>query len=39
LLDTPEAHPGHAGRWAWRTSATGKAIPISKPQDTEWRKL
>jgi uncharacterized protein (DUF58 family) len=39
LLDAPEAHPGHAGRWAWRTSATGKAIPISKPQDTEWRKL
>lgn len=39
LLDRPEAHPGQAGRWAWRTSATGKAIPIRKPVDADWRRL
>jgi len=39
LLDQPEAHPGQAGRWAWRTSATGKAIPIRKPVDVDWRRL
>ncbi|HEY3311995.1 MAG TPA: DUF58 domain-containing protein [Anaerolineales bacterium] len=39
LLDRPEAHPGHAGQWEWRTSATGKAIPIRKPVETGWKKL
>lgn len=39
LLDQPEAHPGQAGRWAWLTSATGKAIPIRKPVEAEWRRL
>jgi uncharacterized protein (DUF58 family) len=39
LLDQPEAHPGQAGRWAWRTTVTGKAVPIRKPVDSEWRRL
>lgn len=39
LLDRPEAHPGQSGHWEWRTSATGKAIPIRKPVDAGWRKL
>lgn len=39
LLDQPESHPGHSGQWEWRTSFTGKAIPIRKPPDTAWRRL
>ncbi len=39
LLDRPEAHPGQSGHWEWRTSATGKAIPIRKPVDAGWSKL
>lgn len=40
LLDQPEAHPGQAGRWEWRTSpVTGKVTPIRKPVDTNWRRL
>ncbi|MEI6288854.1 MAG: DUF58 domain-containing protein [Chloroflexota bacterium] len=39
LLNTPEAHPGDAGRWKWRTSATGKAIPIIKPVESQWKSL
>lgn len=39
LLNRPEARPGQSGRWEWRTSATGKAIPIRKPVDMAWRKL
>ncbi len=39
LLDRPEARPGQSGRWEWRTTATGKAIPVRKPVDTNWRKL
>ncbi len=39
LLDRPEAHPGQAGRWEFRTSATGKAIPIRKPVEAGWSRL
>jgi len=39
LLDRPEAHPGHRGRWEWRVSVTGKVIPIQKPVDADWRSL
>ncbi len=39
LLDTPDAHPGEAGRWKWRTSATGKAIPVLKPAESLWKSL
>jgi uncharacterized protein (DUF58 family) len=39
LLDRPEAHPGQSGRWEWRTSVNGKAIPIRKPVDVDWRRL
>lgn len=39
LLDRPEARPGQAGHWEWRVSPTGKAIPISKPQDMSWKEI
>jgi len=39
LLDRPEAHPGHRGRWEWRVSVTGKVVPIHKPADADWRSL
>ena len=39
LLNRPEAHPGMAGRWEWRTSATGRAIAVRKPQQADWRRL
>jgi uncharacterized protein (DUF58 family) len=39
LLNQPEAQPGQAGLWEWRTSPTGRAIPIRKPGDLSWRRL
>lgn len=39
LLDRPEAKPGKAGHWEWRVSPTGKAIPIRKPQDMNWKEI
>lgn len=39
LLNRPEAQPGQAGGWEWRTSLTGRAIPIRKPGDLSWRRL
>jgi uncharacterized protein (DUF58 family) len=39
LLDRPEAHPGHQGRWEWRVSPTGKAIPVMSPRDISWRGI
>jgi len=39
FLDRPEARPGQAGHWEWRVSPSGKAIPISKPQDMSWREI
>jgi hypothetical protein len=39
FMDRPEAHPGTAGQWEWRVSATGRAIPVRAPQDQRWRRL
>jgi uncharacterized protein (DUF58 family) len=39
LFDRPEAHPGTAGRWEWRITATGRAVPIRRPKDLEWRSM
>ena len=39
MLDRPEARPGERGLWEWRTSATGRAVPIRRPHDVAWRKL
>jgi uncharacterized protein (DUF58 family) len=39
FLDRPEAHPGAQGRWEWRVTPTGRAIPVRAPQDHSWRRL
>jgi uncharacterized protein (DUF58 family) len=39
LLDRPEARPGREGRWEWRVTSLGKAIPIQRPAEMEWREL
>jgi uncharacterized protein (DUF58 family) len=39
LFDRPEAHPGTQGQWGWRIGATGRALPIHKPDDMSWRTL
>jgi uncharacterized protein (DUF58 family) len=39
LLDRPESRPGHAGKWEWKVTATGRAIPVQKPRDMEWKEL
>ena len=39
LLDRQESHPGHLGEWKWRSGATGRAIAIQAPINTDWRKL
>jgi hypothetical protein len=39
LLDRPEARPGREGQWEWRTSATGRAIPIQRPSELAWKEL
>ena len=37
LLARPEARPGQQGRWEWRVTGTGRAIPVRRPQDLSWR--
>lgn len=39
LLDRPEARPGDAGKWEWRISPTGRAIPVKTPGDMDWETL
>ncbi len=39
LLDRPEARPGQRGRWGWRVSPLGRAVPASRPRDLTWKVL
>jgi len=39
MMDRPEAHPGHQGRWEWRVGATGRAIANNTPNNSGWRTL
>jgi uncharacterized protein (DUF58 family) len=39
LLDRPEARPGSQGAWEWKILGPGKAIPVRKPADLQWRRL
>jgi uncharacterized protein (DUF58 family) len=39
LLDRGEAQPGRRGRWEWRTTPLGRAIPVNQPEDMSWREL
>ncbi|MGE5221480.1 MAG: DUF58 domain-containing protein [Omnitrophica WOR_2 bacterium] len=39
LLDRPEARPGQEGRWEWRVTPRGRAVPVRKPSDISWKAL
>jgi uncharacterized protein (DUF58 family) len=39
LLDPSEMQPGKRGHWEWRVLGTGHAVPVRRPQATEWRAL
>jgi len=39
LLDRPEAQPGKVGRYDWRITPTGRAIPIGETVESAWRKI
>jgi uncharacterized protein (DUF58 family) len=39
LIDRPEARPGRAGQWEWRVSPRGRAVPIRKPEEAQWKTL
>lgn len=39
LLQQPEARPGSGGKWEWRVTPTGKAVPVRSPGDLTWRRL
>lgn len=39
LLEKAEAHPGRAGRWEWKVTPRGRAVPVNLPADIDWRSL
>ncbi len=39
LFRQPEARPGPAGQWEWRTLPTGKAVPVHRPADMSWKQM
>jgi uncharacterized protein (DUF58 family) len=39
LLDRPEARPGRGGRWEWRVTPLGRAVPARRPRDLAWKVL
>lgn len=39
MFDQPEARPGKAGHWDWRITPTGRAIPVRRPDNLEWKGL
>ena len=39
LLEKAEAHPGRAGRWEWKVTPRGRAMPVNQPADLDWRSL
>jgi uncharacterized protein (DUF58 family) len=39
LLDRPEAKPGKQGRWEWRITLRGRAIPVRPHGDARWKVL
>lgn len=38
LLDRPERR-GHEGEWEWRVTGPGKAVPVRRPMQVEWRRV
>jgi uncharacterized protein (DUF58 family) len=39
FLDRSAMQPGKRGHWEWRVLGTGHAVPVRRPQDTEWTSL
>jgi uncharacterized protein (DUF58 family) len=39
LLEKAETHPGRAGRWEWKVTPRGRAVPVNQPTDLDWRSL
>jgi len=39
LFNSPEAVPGRQGKWEWKVFGTGKAVPVRKPDKSNWRPL
>jgi len=39
LFDRPEARPGKQGQWEWRVMGTGRAVPLRRPHDLDWKRL
>ena len=37
LLDRPAAE-GHEAEWEWRIGGTGKAVPVRRPIQVQWRR-
>lgn len=31
--------PGQEGQWEWRVVGPGKAVPVRKPRDADWRRI
>ena len=38
LFDLP-VMDGHTGEWEWRIAGSGKAVPVRKPIQVEWRRM
>lgn len=38
LLDRPEMR-GREGEWEWRITGPGKAVPVRRPLQVEWRRV
>ncbi len=39
VLNRPELRPGQQGRWEWRVSGTGKAVPTRPLDHAPWKVL
>ncbi len=39
LLDHEELQPGKGGRWQWRVTPFGRAVPMLAPDEMVWRGL
>ncbi len=39
LFKQPDMRPGPRGKWEWRISGTGRAVPVRLPGDLTWKSL
>jgi hypothetical protein len=39
MMDKPETRPGHEGEWQWFVTGLGRAIPLRRPTNLEWKKV